>query len=253
MPNDDKPRRASGQVEPKEGPDERLRRELLRINKRKYEEPEQRVYERGFAIAERLSLELPRLTDLARVPLEPPQRRDYFRRVVLDVVLDAWDNDDSRKAASALRSTSPALSRAIDALRSAKRLLADLDQRDREALWWCILEVEGGIDRLEMVLGGTKLTQSQRGPKPTQPGRMHRPGKPAGTITNWPFQIFVRDLLRAAECCGGRLTFDKHNGKGTLTEAIDILTPCLPAGFVPKALPLTTIQRIKSRATKQRR
>jgi hypothetical protein len=170
----DKSRQSSGHVEPKEDPDERLRQELLRIEEADYETPEQRLPERYFAIGERLSLELEDLADLARVPHEPPKRRDYFRRALLEFVLDAWDNDDSRKDASALYSTSPALSRAIDVLRSAKRLLADLDQRDREALWWCLPDMESGLDKLEMELGGTKLTQPQGGPKPTQPGRRRR-------------------------------------------------------------------------------
>ena len=88
MPNDDKSRHASGHVGAEEDRDERLRRELLRIAGRDYEVPEQRAHERSWFIGERLRLELPRLTDLARVPPESI-KRDYFRRAVLHVVLDA--------------------------------------------------------------------------------------------------------------------------------------------------------------------
>jgi hypothetical protein len=92
--------------------------------------PEQRVHERSHAIAERLSLELPRLTDLARVPPDP-ERRGRFRVAVLDVVLDAWENDDVREAALQLRSTNAALSRAMTALRSA---LADMTEAIKNAI-----------------------------------------------------------------------------------------------------------------------
>lgn len=250
MPNSDKPRRASLHVEPKDSPDERLKRELLRIESGDYEGPEQRAHARSQAIAERLRLELPRLADIARVPSEPPHRRDHFQNAVRNVVLDAWENDDSRKTASALPVIGPALSQAVDELRSAKRSLARLDQGDREALWWPISQVEGGIDRLEMMLGITKLTNPQRGAEPTHP-RLG-PGKPAGTITDWPFQIFVRDLLRAANSCGGKLTLDQNRGTGTLLDAIDVFRPCLPERLVPKALPLKTMQKIKTKVGKRR-
>jgi hypothetical protein len=224
----------------KENPDERLRLELLRIAGRDFEEPEQKVYERSHAIAERLSLELPRLTDLARVPTE---RRGRFRVAVLDVVLDAWQNDDVREAALRLRSTNAALSRAMTALRSAKRALVDLDKNDREALWWPISEVERGIDRFfEWVLGEAERVRP----------KAHGRGRRAGTVKNRMFQIFVWDLLQAAEACGGKLGLEKNIGKGALIEAINILTPCLPKGFVPTPLPLSTLQRIKSKRTKRR-
>jgi len=235
----DKLVRASGHVE---DPDERLRLELLRIAGLDFELPEQRVHARGCAIAERLALELPRLTDLARVP-DPEARGGHFQAAVLDIVLDAWENYDVRAAALQLRSTNAALSRVVTALRSAKWALADLDKRDREALWWAIAEVEGGIDRLfDWVLGESERAQPQA----------HSRGRRAGTIKNRNFQIFVGDVLRAAEACGGRLGLEKNIGKGSLVEAITILTPCLPKGFVPTPLPLSTLQRVKSNLAKRR-
>jgi hypothetical protein len=238
MPNDDKSRHASGHVEAEEDPDESLRREL-----RDYEVPEQRAHERSWFIGERLRLELPRLTDLARVPPESI-KRDYFRRAVLHVVLDAWDNYDLREAASQLRTKKAALSRVVAKLRSAKRAFVDLDKHDREALRGPISEVESQIDLLlEWMLGE---------PEPVKP-QAHRRGRTAGTIKNRIFITFVGGLLWAAETCGRELTLDKrHPPAGTLIEAIKILTPCLPDGFVPKALPGSTLQRIKSKRTKRR-
>jgi hypothetical protein len=83
--------------------------------------------------------------------------------------------------------------------------------------------------------------------------RVHRRGRRAGTVKDRMFQIFVRDLLLATEACGGRLGFEKNIGKGRLVEAINILKPCLPKGFVPTPLPLSTLQRIKSQLAKRRR
>src|SRR5262249_13791555 len=105
MHKDDKSARPPSQVDPKDNPDERLKRELERICEFDFEGPEQRAYKRQFPIAERLRLELLRLADLARVP---QQRRGHFRIAVLNVVLDAWDNDDFRETASRLDSTNAA-------------------------------------------------------------------------------------------------------------------------------------------------
>src|SRR5262245_12364342 len=135
MHKDDKSARPPSHVDPKDNPDERLKLELQRIAELDFECPEQRAYARQFPIAEWLSLELPRLTDLARVPGE---RQGHFQAAVLDVVLDAWNNDDFREAVLRLNSTNAAQSRAVTALQSAKRGLAALDKHDREALWWPI-------------------------------------------------------------------------------------------------------------------
>jgi hypothetical protein len=76
-----------------------------------------------------------RLADLARVP-KTEEAREYFSRFILKILADAWENDGLRDAALQLQSTNAALSRAARALRSAKQALANLDKRDREALWW---------------------------------------------------------------------------------------------------------------------
>ena len=234
-------RRPSGDDVPRDDPDERLRAELQRIDETDFEAPEQKDVARSFAIGEWL-MELPRLTDLARVPSD---RHSNFHGIVLDVVLNAWKNTDVRAAALRLPSTDPALYRAVAALRSAKRALADLDERHREAQWWPIAEVERGVDRFLMWVLGEEAERIKR--------RVHRRGRRAGTVKDQMFQIFVRDLLRAAEACGGRLGVEKNIGKGRLVEAINILKPCLPRGFVPTSLSLSTLQRIKSQLAKRRR
>src|SRR5262249_7531585 len=118
-----------------------------------------------------------------------------------------------------------------------------LDKHDRDALRGVISELESQIDwLLEWMLGE---------PEPVKP-QAHRRGRTAGTITNRMFKTFVDGLLWAAKTCGEGFTLDKKPPAGTLIEAIKILTPCLPDGFVPKALPGSTLQRIKSKRTKRR-
>lgn len=95
----------------KDSPDDRLKLELRRIANGDYEGPDQRAHARTKAIGERLSVELPRLAEIARVP---PDQRERFGWAVLNVVLDAWENNDAREAASKLPSNSAPLSRAVE-------------------------------------------------------------------------------------------------------------------------------------------
>jgi len=181
------------------------------------------------------------LADLAHVPTTDGAR-EYFSRFIVRILSDAWENDGPHDASLKLQSTNPALSRAARALRSARQALADLDKRDREALWWPISEVESGIDRFfDFVVGGSEPIR----PQP------HRRGRRSGTVKNRPFQIFVRGLFLAAETAGGRYTLEKNIGTGSVLEAIEILTPYLPDGFLPK-YSFSTLQRIKSGLPKRR-
>jgi hypothetical protein len=223
--------------------DERLRSTLLEIAADSNLEPEQRAHLRGRAVAERLVLDLPRLIDLTRVPENQCAR---FRVAIIDVVLDAWDNDDlckHREAVLQSISTSPALLRVARTLRAARQALANIDKPNRKALEGLVGHLEDEIDGFsELVFGGIDPTQPQ----------VHHRGRRSGSVKNRPFRSFVRDLFRVAEAAGGRFTFEKNTGRGTLIEAIRILGPCLPDGFVPKALPFSTLQRVKSSFAKRR-
>jgi hypothetical protein len=57
------------------------------------------------------------------------------------------------------------------------------------------------------------------------------------------FAAFVVKLRRAARAAGGRLGLQKNIEKGPLLEAIKILAPHLPDGFVPKPMSTSTLQR----------
>jgi hypothetical protein len=182
------------------------------------------------------------LADLARIPPISEQPRAWFFSVILNTVFDAWDNDDRRIVEIEARSDEP-LSRAIDALRAARQATADLNKEQREALWWPIAEIEQGIDRfLEWVTGKAKRTH----------GRTQRRGRPLGTVKRSTFETFIRDLLQASRYAGRELTFEKNIGKGTLIDAINLLEPYLPTGFIPRPLP-STLQRIKTALRRTRK
>jgi hypothetical protein len=68
---------------------------------------------------------------------------------------------------------------------------------------------------------------------------------------NWMFEKFVVSLFsKSAHAGRRRLTFSHHNGTGTIFEAIKLLTPLLPPGFVPAA-PINSIRRAKKIAQEQ--
>jgi hypothetical protein len=54
-----------------------------------------------------------------------------------------------------------------------------------------------------------------------------------GLNKNWMFENFVATLFSKSARTGRRLTFSRHNGTGTVLEAIRLLAPLLPPGFVP--------------------
>jgi hypothetical protein len=183
---------------------------------------------------------LPQLAELARVP---EVNRNGFSDAVFKLVFDAWRHDDEQKIATLIMKRNEALSRAIGLLRSARQALADLDKRDREALRRPIFEIEMGMDRFfSFVLGKKPGPTRQRARRSSR----RQGGRHPGTVKNRAFQVFVRELLRAAQSAGGTLTLQKNLGIGTLIKAINALAPRLPDGFVPKPLSVTMLQRIKS-------
>jgi hypothetical protein len=177
-----------------------------------------------------------RLADLARVPKTDGARENFSRLIVrtlsgawiyseICIRYPAWKNPGPRDAASE--------ELAARTLRASRPFLARLSERDREELFWPFPDE---------VLGGSE---------PIQP-RAHRRGRPRGTVKNRAFQHFVRGLFLAAERAGGRYSLEKNIGKGTVIEAIDMLGPYLPRGFVPRNLPFSTMQRIKGTLSKRR-
>ena len=60
------------------------------------------------------------------------------------------------------------------------------------------------------------------------------------------FQNFVCALLILTRQCNGGFTLEKNIRKGTLIKAIKILAPFLSDGLVPRRLPTSTLQRLKT-------
>lgn len=78
-----------------------------------------------------------------------------------------------------------------------------------------------------------------------------RRGRPAGhgllnPYSPGSFNCFVLRLLWDAQASGGVLSLDKNFGKGTLVDALNLLRPHLPPKLIPKALPLSTLAKIKA-------
>jgi hypothetical protein len=80
---------------------------------------------------------------------------------------------------------------------------------------------------------------------PSQPWEPTGVGRRSGAVKDWIFQNFVWDLLLSTSTAGGRLKLEKNIRKGSLIEAIKMLAPNLPDGFVPDPLPGSTLQRLK--------
>jgi hypothetical protein len=196
-----------------------------------------------------LRIDMPlQLAELARVPEE---NHCGFLLALFGAVLDVFEHDASRKTAVA-RKQNEALSRAIHALKAARQALAELDEECERVgpiersvglgelgFWWELpkltAEIEQGVDRF--------FAWVQEETEPPR-RRAHRKGRRSGTVKNPSFRVFLRKLRDAAKANGGRLGLQKNIPKGALLEAIKIVAPHLPDGFVPKRLSASTLQRI---------
>jgi hypothetical protein len=197
-----------------------------------------------------LRIDMPlRLAELARVPEES---RDGFWLELFDAMIEAWEHDASRGLALSLNQNE-VLSRAVEALRAARQALADLDEECKKVgpsgrgglaesqFWWSLPQltaaIEQGMDKFFEWTG-----EATEPPRP----RAHRRGRRRGTVKNPSFRVFLRKLSNAAKAHGGRLGLQKNIPEGALLEAIEIVAPHLPEGFVPKRLSASTLQNIIS-------
>jgi hypothetical protein len=172
---------------------------------------------------------LRQLAELARVPKE---KRVEFCRQVSNLISDMWTYDADRRALLVAKQNK-SLSRAIAALQAARQAVAELDEELREAARGPIVEIELGITTFLACM------REESGPaRRRADGRGRRPGR-----VNWMFAAFVVKLRRAARAADGRLGLQKNIEKGPLLEAIKILAPHLPDGFVPKPMSTSTLQR----------
>jgi hypothetical protein len=172
------------------------------------------------------------LRELAGLARVPKGKRVEFCRQVSNLISDMWTYDADRRALLVAK-RNKSLSRAIDALQAARQAVAELDEGLREAARGPIVEIELGMTKFLAC-----MREESGPPRRRANARGRRPGR-----VNWMFGAFVVKLRRAARAAGGRLGLQKNIEKGPLLEAIKILAPHLPDGFVPKPLSTSTLQR----------
>jgi hypothetical protein len=81
--------------------------------------------------------------------------------------------------------------------------------------------------------------------KPRKKGR-RAGGRRPGSVKDPIFQDFICDLWISTNAARGKLSFEKNTPRGTVFGAIKLLSPHLPEGFAPKALPASTVQKLKN-------
>jgi hypothetical protein len=181
-----------------------------------------------------------RLAKLAGVPTND---REAFCEHASNGFLRLWKRD--RRAVSS--NPGPALIKAAKAARTLQEAFYRLKKHDRE---WVdnILSSEmqfelGEIHHLESTILNLAMVFSAAIGRPTSlPPHL---GRSLG-IKDQMLRDLVFSLLSAATESHGKFTLDKNSQSGTLLKALDILRPHLPKGLVPKALPVGTVQKLKT-------
>jgi len=171
---------------------------------------------------------LSQLADLARVPQE---RRKEFSDYMINALLDL--HEISKRPHNEV-----AVSEAVRTALKLKRKLADLDPKDRERLVDQSFEDE--ISRFLEITDNYKRYYRPRRPQ-IRPDQKRGRGRQKGEFGNPRLRQLVLDLRYISARTGRRLALDKKYGKGTLNIALELLRPYAPAGVVPQALPLSTI------------
>ena len=84
------------------------------------------------------------------------------------------------------------------------------------------------------------------GSAPYRPNEPSRRG-PKRERSHLALRKLVRDLWSIAQAHGGDFTLwaDRGGAKGTMVEALHLLKPVLPPGFVPHVIPHTTLNRLR--------
>ena len=183
-----------------------------------------------------------RLSELARVPAE---QREFFFESVLGSVQTACELDGLVKQGLASK-RGKNLARAAFTLYD---VLGNLNNRESSLIEGILSRAKsifgkisnGGVEGLEHIAYQLALLSSlvTGKPPPRLPSQLPEPpvpGRRSGTVTHWIFQNFASELLISTSAAGGRLTLEKNTRKGSLVEAIRMLAPNLPDGFVPDPL-----------------
>ena len=98
----------------------------------------------------------------------------------------------------------------------------------------------------QLVLLFSLVTGAPHPGYPYEDPRPRQRGKSPGAVKDSIFQNFVCALLILTRRALGGFTLEKNIQTGTLIKAIKILAPFLSDGLVPKPLPTSTLQRLKT-------
>ena len=147
---------------------------------------------------------LPKLVELARVP---NARRDAFWWDAGDILLDFLLTQGNIHANLELLKNA-SFAKAVNALKSARQALAQIDDAPREAFRGYVSIAEEAVDDFLASVGEL------------EPKRPRRRGRPSGKFHDPVSNEFVFRLVECAVFNGGKLTFDKNTKEGTLIEAL---------------------------------
>jgi len=195
------------------------------------------------------------IAELARVPAGecPP-----FCDAISETVQRVWYLD--RRAVSASSRPGRALHKAAEAARTLNEAICSLNKDDREwveRLMAQPLYRELSHEFLQTVSRIDDLFSTAIGKSsPLMPGSAtlrNNKGRRKGAANDPMFEVLIRHILLFTAEAGGELSLDKNYRKGTLINVLNILRPHLPKGVLPNVLPYGTLQRIKTKFSKDRR
>jgi hypothetical protein len=200
--------------------------------------------------------------ELARLAEIPDHEIESFCDAISHTVDEVWQKD--HRGISPRRSAG--LVAAAKAALALNRAVCNLNKRDRKWLGHILKKGElvswstsraDDIDRragrpIPVVLSideqvwaiasDLSTTAGLLGPPPWPGIANHRPR--ISSVKDISFSLVVRRLRSWATECRGRFTYNKRYQSGSLLLALEVLRPHLPDRVIPRALPLTTIDRI---------
>jgi hypothetical protein len=194
------------------------------------------------------------LRQVAELAHVPTAQHEFFFEVVRDSVQTACDLNALAKGGLTNKKGATLHRAALDFYETLKTLNKDEGKfieriLDSKAKFIFDRISDGGVDELRktayqlallfsLITGKPLPRYPHQGPQPRQRG------KKSGWVKHPRFNEFAFNIYLSAKVAGGNLTFDKNGLGGTWVDAIEMLAPHLPAGFVPEPFPGSALQRL---------
>jgi hypothetical protein len=196
------------------------------------------------------------LQQLANLGHVSSDQHNFFFSAIRMHVQTAWELSAlvkrglTKKNGAALLRAALELYEVLGNLNNDDGKLIDEILGDKSALALGKISGEGlhGLRRTayELVLLFSLVTGKPHPGYPYEARQLRHRGRRPGTKKDSVFQNFVCALLIFTNRVRGRFTLEKNGPTGTLIEAIEMLAPHLPVGFVPDPLPGSILQRLKA-------